>query len=278
MPKLTSTYVDSAELPSQPSVIQRLDALISKDGVDNREIARIIEMDVVFTARVLRLVNSPFYGFARKITSVEEAITMLGFNSIHQLLLATSVINTFQIKESLIHGVDFWKHSFAVGVLAKYLLARADKQTQDEGFICGIMHDIGRLIQAQFDEETFESLFKQELRATHLTDEQEYFGIDHQHLGGMLATKWNFPEAIIKGISNHHTPLAAGQHKLLASAVSIADLICHGMRIGNSSMYYINSFYPESWEMLKIDFDELKGIILKATEEFDSTASILDEM
>jgi HD-like signal output (HDOD) protein len=84
-----------ADLPSPPIVVQKLQTRMAEQDISSKEVAKIIETDQAFTARVLKLVNSPFYGFARRIVSVEEAITMLGFNTVHQLLLATSVLNTF---------------------------------------------------------------------------------------------------------------------------------------------------------------------------------------
>lgn len=89
------------DLPSPPIIIQRLQSRVNGKDVSSREIASIIEIDQAFTARVLRLVNSPFYGFSRKIISIEEAITMLGFNTVHHLLIATSLISTIQLNNKV---------------------------------------------------------------------------------------------------------------------------------------------------------------------------------
>ena len=115
------------ELPSLPVIMQKLQSLINKGTTGIHEIASVVETDPAFTAKVLRLVNSPFYGFARKVVSVEESITMLGFNTLHQLMMTTSLLHSFDTPSHVMDKNNFWQHSFGVGIIARNLLFRKHK-------------------------------------------------------------------------------------------------------------------------------------------------------
>jgi putative nucleotidyltransferase with HDIG domain len=266
------------DLPSPPTVVQQLQARIAEQDISSKEVASIIEIDQAFTARVLRLVNSPFYGFSRKIISVEEAITMLGFNTVHQLLLTTSLLNSFEIKKSVLDLNKFWMHSFGVGVTAKQLLYKRGKEIRNEGFMCGILHDIGRMVLVKIDPEKFVAFQGNGHKVTDLDAENKFFGIDHQKLGEMLAHKWNFPESIVMAIAKHHDPPIDGNYSILISAVNIADMLCHALSIGDSGSYYISSFSQEAWNKLGIEMSSLENILLKSLNEIDKATDLLNEI
>lgn len=273
-----SILAKQLNLPSPPVVIQKLQSRITEEDVNNNELAEIIETDASFTARLLRLVNSPFYGFVGKVKSVEEAITMLGFNTVHQLLLTTSMLNTIKVQDKAIDLNKFWLHSFSVGVMTKHLLCKASKDIQNEGFMGGILHDIGRMIFVKMDADRFISFYKAENRIIDLEAESEYFEIDHQELGKVLAEKWNFPNSISTAIAYHHFPDDAQDHKLLASAVNIADMLCHVLNIGDSFSYYITDFYPSAWARLDIDMSELEAVFKSAFNEIDKSKILMGMM
>ncbi|MEE9441771.1 MAG: HDOD domain-containing protein [candidate division Zixibacteria bacterium] len=269
---------DLRGLPSQPVVIQKLQALMTKQNANSHEVARIIETDQGFTARVLKLVNSSFYGLPRSISSVDEAITILGFNSVHQLLLTTSILNSIKIEDESFELSEFWKHSFAVGVIAKHLLAKRSKDEQDEAFISGVLHDIGKLIMVNNDSVKFAEFFSGKEKATNLKEENEYFGMDHQSLGELLAKKWNFPEKIRITIGSHHQPIMDSENTRLIACVYISDIIAHAMDIGNSGTYYISEFSCEAWKILDIKMDDLKSFLSKACFEINETEQLLSDL
>jgi putative nucleotidyltransferase with HDIG domain len=266
------------DLPSPPIVVQRLQARIAEQDISSKEVASIIEIDQAFTARVLRLVNSPFYGFSRKIISVEEAITMLGFNTVHQLLLTTSLLNSFEIKNSVLNLNKFWLHSFGVGVIAKQLLYKESKDLRNEVFLCGILHDIGRMMLVKIDPNKYVAFQGNGRKVTDLEAENKFFGIDHQKLGEMLAQKWNFPESIIMAISRHHDPPVDDTYGMLISAVNIADMLVHALSIGNSGSYYISSFSQDAWRKLGLEMSQLENILIKSLDEIDKVTDLVNEL
>lgn len=266
------------DLPSAPLVIQRLHSLIASDETGSQEIAAVVETDQAFTARILKLVNSPFYGFARQITSVEEAVTMLGLNAVHQLLLTTSVLQTLGSGSHVLNAQDFWRHSFGVGVIAKHLLISASDDIRSEALSCGILHDIGRLLLLRADQERFAAFLDDGSRVFSVENETEFFGIDHQELGAMLAEKWNFPGAVAAAIRYHHTPDQAQSHKRLVATISVANLLCHGMRIGDSGDQYVSGFSPEAWKLLQLDMNQLEKALRNALDDIDDANRILGDL
>jgi putative nucleotidyltransferase with HDIG domain len=267
------------ELPSLPVVMQKRQSLINKGTAGINEIASVIETDQAFTAKVLRLVNSPFYGFPRKIVSVDEAITMLGFNTLHQLMMTTSLLDSFDTPSHVMDKNNFWQHSFGVGIIARNLLFRKHKDTQNEAFMCGILHDIGRLVYIKMDPDLFSWFyFKRELVAG-LEEEEKHFGIDHQALGEMVARRWNFPESISTTIAKHHTPLSSPEDfRLLVSAVNIADMLCHASRLGDSGRFYVSEFFPEAWHILELSPDDLEMVLRKALNAIHKSGKLLNKL
>lgn len=264
-----------SDLPSMPIVIQRLQAALVERDINISEVASIIETDQAFTARVLRLVNSPFYGLTQKISSVEAAITILGFDAVNQLLLTTSVLTSFSDRISGFNISDFWKHSFGVGVIAKHLLLKFSREDRSFGFICGILHDIGRLLLVKIDREKYITFYSRSKMLTDLVAEEECFEIDHQVLGQLICRRWNFPDNLIEVIANHHTPLLAGKNLNIASAVNVADILCHAFQVGDSSSYYVSQFFPNAWKTLNVNMKELEDILGKSLVEIDGIENVI---
>lgn len=266
------------DLPSPPIVVQKLHEVFSKEEVSSHAIAQIVETDQAFTARVLRLVNSPFYGFRRKVVAVEDAVTMLGFNSIKQLLLTTSLVNTFAKGKHSETFENFWTHSLGVAIIARSMTYRHSRDTRSEAFVCGLLHDVGRLVLMKADPDRFHAFYFEQDQVTDLEDEKDFFGIDHQKIGEMLAQKWNFPKSICHAIANHHTPLLARQNLFLVAVIHIADIIGHALAVGNSANSYVSQFSPEAWTTLKLSYEELEKVLMDITMEVKNPKEMLREL
>jgi putative nucleotidyltransferase with HDIG domain len=264
------------ELPSIPVIIQKLHNLLDeKSDYGVLDVASIIETDPAFTLKVLRLVNSAFYGCSRKIVSVSEAITILGFNTVHHLLLTTSLLDVFKTPHSELDTMEFWLHSFGVGTMAKKLLHNADSGMQNEAFISGILHDIGRIILARLEPELFHEVYFDNQKAISIEREIDHFGIDHATLSEKLARKWNFPDSIATAVAKHHSFNEVQEHVQLSAAIYIADILCHLLRVGDSGNPYITEFYPKAWQALDVSLDDLDPIINSALDEIRKSQSII---
>ena len=276
--KVAAMLKGPVDLPSAPFVIERLHSLISSDDTSSHQIAEVVETDQAFTARILKLVNSPFYGFARQIRSVEEAITILGLNAVHQLLLATSVLQTLGSGSHVLDAKDFWRHSFGVGSLARRMLSREDSDVQGEALSSGILHDIGRLLLLKADPQRFSAFLEEGAVAYDISREKEIFGMDHQELGAMLAEKWRFPDGVTAAIRYHHSPLAATTHQRLVATINVADIVCHAAQVGNSGRLYVTEFTPTSWKTLGLSMNDLEKALRLALDDVDEAQrAILDK-
>ncbi len=268
----------AVNLPSAPAIVAHLSHLIQRPEVSSHEIADVVETDQGFTARLLKLVNSPFYGFARQITSVDEAITMLGLDAVHQLLLTTSLLDTLSCDSKVLNLNQFWLHSFGVGATASTLVERLNKDLCNEAFMCGILHDIGRLIFIRVDADRYARFYDEGDSVTDLKKEAEWFGLDHQQVAEKLAECWNFPRSLTAAIGNHHTPDVVSDFKLLVSAVHIADVLCHALGIGTSGNVFVADFSPAAYRLLELNEATLDQAISHAVEKIDRTRSFIREI
>lgn len=142
--------------------------------------------------------------------------------------------------------------------------------------MCGILHDIGRLVLARSDPDAFISFYYKRKQVTDLEEEAGFFGIDHQKLGELLARKWNFPESILTTIANHHTPQDASEKfRRLVSTVNIADMLCHALRVGDSGNFYVAQFYPDAWQALEMAMGELETALRGALKEIEQAGEML---
>jgi len=272
---LDSILSQQIDLPSAPVIIHQLTSMMSQDDVSSHDIAQVVATDQAFTARTLKLANSPFYGFARQITTVDEAITIMGVGMLQQLLLGTSVLSSLGAKSKSLSMDDFWLHSFSVGVIAKHLLYRETIEVRNEAFMCGVLHDIGRLLFVRMDVARYERFYDAGQSAIDLDKETQWFGADHQQIGQALADKWNFPPKIATCIAHHHYPEESSDSSPMLAAIHIADLTCHALNLGKSGNEFVTHFSPETWQCLELDKETYKKRLRMAASEIRETEAMI---
>jgi len=275
MQNVDNVLSQQVDLPSPPAIISQLTTMMSQEDVGSREIARVVETDQGFAARILKLVNSPFYGLARQITSVDDAISMIGITSLQQLLLGTSVMSNLGTDGSSLSIDDFWMHSFGVGVLAKHLLSGQSSDARNEAFMCGVLHDIGRLLFVKMDPERYERFYDGGQSVTDLEKETQWFGADHQQIGHALAQKWNFPPRFATAIAYHHLPDQTSDSTALVAAIHIADLTCHALDLGQSGNQFISYFSPSAWKNLELNEEVYEKAVRLALDEIRETETMI---
>ncbi len=218
-------------LPTVPEVYLELTQALKAAEPDSRELAVIMEKDIGMTAKILKLVNSSFFGLRRTITNPHDAVAYLGIDMVKTLVLTNSIFDQSKpFQTSRFSISDIWQHSMRVAAGAK-AIAREEglsTQLQEEAFVGGILHDVGVLILASNFPETYDRVV--ELAQTeHLmlpTAEQELFGVTHAEIGAYLLGLWGLPAPILQIVSLHHRPHVAeftGPSSLLA--VHAADVL-----------------------------------------------------
>ncbi|NWJ39934.1 MAG: HDOD domain-containing protein [Geothrix sp.] len=239
-------------LPNVPEVYVELKQALSREESDPRVLGEIIQKDPGMTAKILKLVNSAFFGLRRTINHPQEAVAYLGIDIVKTLVLSNSIFQQSQPFQTRTFGIsDVWHHSMAVAAGAK-AIAQAeglDRVLQEEAFVGGILHDVGVLILAS----NFPDLYNRAVELVteeHVllpTAEQEMFGVTHAEVGAYLLGLWGLPAGILKIVSLHHRPHAFESEGMCsAMAVHAADVICGAK--GGQALFESGRFNQESLE------------------------------
>ena len=269
--------VDKLEdLPSLPVVVMELLTAIDQEDVDISVLAKKVSHDSALTAKTLRLANSSLYGLQVKVTTIQQAITFLGFQTTRNLITAAAVTGCFA--EGLCPGFDdkaFWRHSIAVAACCK-VIARRLRFNQDYAFTAGLLHDIGRLVLVStFAQEYAEAMaYRCEHDSEVLDAERAVMGIDHVQAGATLAEHWNFSETMRLAIANHHDPDAPGAG-LLASIVHVANAIVHALDIAQEEDELAPTVSPAAWTALGLDGEALLHVFRETELQFEEITLIL---
>ncbi|MBT8352153.1 MAG: HDOD domain-containing protein [Deltaproteobacteria bacterium] len=261
------------DLPTLPSVIIRITEQVNNPRSSAKDLARVIVDDQVLTARLLKLVNSSFYGFPQKISTVTDAIVLLGFDAIRNLLLTTSIFNMFtgMNKKKKAWQEKFWDHSLGCAVGAKVIGNHIRYDKVEELFVSGLLHDIGKIVEMLFFPEDFDKVASniKEKNTLMKSAEDEVLGYTHADLGKLLAEKWNLPQKLINTIEFHHEPDNAGRFIQEASVVHMADILCRALDIGSGGddkMPFLNKI---AWENLQMKLSTIEPIMDKIKLEYE---------
>jgi len=256
MASLAHLLRDPVELPSLPTVYVRLLEVMNDPYSSAADVGAIIGDDPSLTARLLRLVNSAFYGFPSRIESVKQALSVVGTQQLHDLALATSVVEMFKdMPDELVNMELFWHHSLACGVCARALAGERRESNVERLFVAGLLHDIGRLIMYLRDPEGARSALERSRADNQLlyVAEREVLGYDHAVVGEGLLRAWNLPSSLREPVAYHHNPVIATRFTVDAAIVHVADIVAHAMLLGNSGERFVPPVTPAAWDRLELD-------------------------
>lgn len=221
-----------AELPALPAVVGEILGVLDNEAEPTERLVGRINSDPVLVARVLGAANSASQGARQRIGSLLEAITLLGFNRVRQLVLMTALVRQFQPVTPAFDPSAFWRHSFAVAVCAG-VLAREVAADEELAFNAGLLHDIGHLFIVMAFPQEFEAIlaFMQENDTDIVVAERAVLGVDHGLIGSVMAEHWNLPDAFIEAIDGHHNPDAA-DNEAFSNIVHVAEILAYALDIG----------------------------------------------
>jgi putative nucleotidyltransferase with HDIG domain len=249
---------DTRSLPTLPGIISRLSSLAEDGKVSVDEMARVVTSDQVLSAKVLKLVNSPFYGFSGRISTVSKALILLGVNVVKSLAISSSI---FEIMEKNIVGL--WEHSLGAAVAANIIARKLSLPEREEISTAALLHDIGKVIIKIKLEEDYEHLIKviKEKELPMIDCEKELFNIDHAEIGEWLGKSWLLPEKLIEPIAFHHHVEKSVAQRAKTAVVHISDVLVKASGFGYSGDDFIPGIQPAAWEKLGINELMLKEIV-----------------
>ncbi len=264
------------DLPSLPAVVMELLGSIEQDDVDISVLAKKVSYDQALTAKTLRLANSSSFGLQVKVTTIQQAITFLGFQSTRNLITAAALTGCFP--NGRCPGFDdrgFWRHSIATAACAR-ALARRMRFNQDFAFTAGLLHDIGRLVLVTACPDAYADV--QAWRARHGAEwrdaEREVLGLDHVDAGVALAEHWNFSDTMRQAIAFHHAPATPGAG-FLAAIVHVADAIVHALDIGGDEHDVVPRVSGVAWDAMRLSEEAYLHLFRETEAQFEEMSAVL---
>ena len=255
--ELKKIIMDTKTLPTLPGVINKLNTLSENERSSVQEMARIVSSDQVLSARILRLANSPSYGFYR-VSTISNAMILLGVNVVKSLALSSSI---FAIMEK--ESVGLWEHSLGVGVAANLIARKLELPECEEIATAALLHDIGKVIISLKCSEA-EKLIRDTVLAQDIYTrdaERQVLDTDHAEIGAWLSKSWFLPDKLSEPIACHHDVAQSHNHRIKTSVVHISDVLIKASGFGNSGDNYVPQIQTIAWETLKLNEKLLAGIV-----------------
>lgn len=264
------------DLPSLSAVVVELLASMEHEDVDIHVLAAKISLDQALAAKTLRLANSSFYGMSAKVTTIQQAISVLGFHSIRTLVTACSITASFaETPGGTLNFKGFWRHSVGTAACAR-LLAPHFRINPDTAFTAGLLHDIGALVLAT----RFPAQYAAMLAHRHEHDcyiveaEQAVFGIDHALVGRALAAYWKFPISIQDAVADHHNP-ATPARPGLPQLVHVANTVAHALDLSEIEDDLVPPLDIAIWNDLGLSESDSMTLFAQSEATFREMCQIL---
>jgi len=264
---LRSKIEEVKNIPTLPGVVAKITSMIHDPHVSTEKLGVIISKDQVLSAKVLKLVNSPFYGFPGRISSVSHALVLLGFNVIKGMLISASV---FDMMSRAMVGL--WEHSLGCATVAGIIGRKLNETDSEEVFIAGLLHDIGKVMIKVTLPEDFETILRttKEEGLFMCEVEERIVGVDHAGIARWVAAKWNLPSNIAEPMTCHHDPSKAKDYARRAAMVHLADLLIQAVGFGDSGSPFVPPLDPRALSLLGVDLAFIKAVLLELEGDMDS--------
>jgi putative nucleotidyltransferase with HDIG domain len=234
--ELESLIMNASDLPTIPVVATRVMQLIESENATSEGLAKVVASDPAVAARVLKISNSSFYGCQRQIQTLSHAIMILGFSTLKSLVVAASIKQVYKpygLTEKML-----WEHSFGAGLAARIIAGTTRLVNEEEAFLGGLFHDIGKIIMNTMDSQQFQAVMQKcyNDRITFQDAERQVYPYTHAEVGALVIKKWNFPDILMHAVQKHHTLNFTEEEDpyqvRLTCVVGLANLFCHKVGAG----------------------------------------------
>jgi HD-like signal output (HDOD) protein len=280
LPKKINEYIGN--MPSLPTTVAKVLEVCNNPQTSPADLNHVISLDPVLVGRVLKLINSAYYGLGQQVTNLVRAIIMLGINTVKNLALSTAVMGNLSAGKDFqgLNMEGFWRHSLCVGVAAKILARQRgiDSKQTEEYFTAGLLHDIGKIpLNAVLAGEYMLTVSTADRERTSLFQaEEKTLGINHCAAGSLIVKAWKLEGPVGETIINHHTYADySGDNKDILYSIAAANHFASSMEIGFSGDRYPEKTNSLIWEFLGVDRDVFDGIGKIVNEEIEKAQVFL---
>ena len=267
----------TVEVSTLPHIAMRVMGVANDPNAGAADLRVVVEGDPALSARVLKCVNSAAYALRFKVTSLQRAISYLGFKQVRNLAVTASVSEVFHKDQEIktYSRARLWRHLVSVAISSRMIAARQKMDSFEEAFLAGLLHDLGIVLEDQYCHERFVAMVTHlSPEQTLLQAEQEYLGFDHTRLGSRMADEWKFPEEVKDIMRFHHMPQNyRGPHGKTLACVVLANLLCTLKGVSSMGM---NLLRPTLWSMeaLGMNKNDVKVLATDLDKEFEANHAL----
>lgn len=246
------------DLPTLPTVLEEVSKLLEDPRSSTQQVAKLISRDQVLSAKVLKMVNSPVYGFPGRISTIQHALVLLGNNVVRGLIISASVFDLMTVSMS-----GLWEHSVGCAMACGVIAREAGFKEPEEYAVAGLLHDLGKVIVA-LQLPAAKADIDQAVRdedLLYLEAEKKMLGFGHDRVNSWVADHWNLPLNLKVGISGHHRPVSAQHYPKMACVVHVGDFVTRVLEIGSGGEDHVPALDPQALELLSLDLSHLDRVM-----------------
>ncbi|MEJ5361727.1 MAG: HDOD domain-containing protein [Spirochaetota bacterium] len=271
---------DSIEkMPPLSPVVHKIIIVANDVTSSAQHLTDVIQLDPVLTAKVIRMVNSAYFGLPQEIKSLKQAVVMLGINTIKNVALSSALMGKIALKKGVLDPEEFWKHSIGVAVASKLIAQRLgiDKKLLEEFFIAGLIHDIGKVLMNNFFPDEMKQIIdiSQSKGGLIIDIEKNILGLTHEEIGIAIGKKWNFENNLLYAVGRHHIPVLKGDSAIYSMVVHVADTFSKVLKVGFSGNYVIDTIDEAIWQTLGISEEIVFDALTPLSDEIQKAKLFL---
>ncbi len=277
-----AAIADIGEIATLPEVTVKIIQIVENPKSTARDLHLVIKNDPALSARILKVVNSAFYGLPGQISGIDRAIVLLGLSAVKNIAIAASMTHLFSGGSPIegFSGTEVWRHSISTAVCARLLSSAQGRPAVEESFLAGLMADLGLLVERQlFAKQLAEVIARMNNEGSDFCAlEEEIIGANHQAFGMALVTKWRFPQILCTSIGYHHKPMTLAEvNRELPVIVHIAELLSCRAEIGFCTYPPIEEIPEELLNVIGLTHDNIDDVYSNLPEQFSLAESIFTD-
>ncbi|MBL7180121.1 MAG: HDOD domain-containing protein [Desulfobacterales bacterium] len=275
----TLDRIDS--LPTLPAIAIEVNRMLLDFETSVNQLSGCIEKDPAMVSKMLKLVNSAFFGLKGRISTISHAVIILGFNTIRNAVVSISIIDVF-CTNKFFDGFDikqFWKHSVAVAVTSKYLADKTRIHPADDCFFGGLLHDMGKIVLVQYFNDLFQKVWLaiKDGGQSFYEAEKSQIPVDHAQIGGYLAQKWQLPAGLVDAIRCHHVVRPDATDQNLLMIIHAADIIVNTYGADSKGNLELSNIHPDVLKVMGSQFDTISEWYPAVSLEIESACKFFLE-